>query len=42
MPICDTKIVHPTTRVELPQGQIGVLLVRGPQVMKLYVNDPGE
>ncbi|KAK1923795.1 hypothetical protein DB88DRAFT_492483 [Papiliotrema laurentii] len=40
VPICDTKIVHPTTRVELPQGQIGVLLVRGPQVMKLYVNDP--
>nr|XP_019043272.1 long-chain fatty acid CoA ligase [Kwoniella bestiolae CBS 10118]OCF22202.1 long-chain fatty acid CoA ligase [Kwoniella bestiolae CBS 10118] len=39
VPICDLKIVDPTTRQRLPTGQVGLLLVNGPQVMKCYLGD---
>lgn len=42
MPVCDIRIVDPTTRRPVPTGQTGLLLVRGPQVMKCYYGDPGE
>ncbi|KAL7424941.1 hypothetical protein Q5752_000628 [Cryptotrichosporon argae] len=39
VPICDVRIVDPTTRQVVPAGQAGLLLVRGPQVMKAYYGD---
>jgi long-chain acyl-CoA synthetase len=41
-PNTDAKIVHPTTRKELPQGEIGELAIQGPQVMKGYWQRPEE
>jgi acyl-CoA synthetase (AMP-forming)/AMP-acid ligase II len=43
-PVADTfeKIVSLDTGEELPPGEIGELVVRGPQVMKGYWNRPGE
>ena len=35
----DIKVVDPETGRELPKGEKGELLVRGPQVMKGYYND---
>lgn len=40
IPIAQIKIVHPETRAEVPQGQTGILLARGPNIMKGYVNNP--
>lgn len=42
IPIIDTdaKIVDPETLEELPQGEIGELLLKGPQIMKGYWKRP--
>ena len=44
IPFPDTlaKIVHPETGEEMPVGDIGELVVKGPQVMKGYWNRPEE
>jgi len=44
VPIIDTdaKIVNPDTLEELPIGEIGELLLKGPQVMKGYWKNPEE
>ncbi|WWC73466.1 uncharacterized protein I206_107436 [Kwoniella pini CBS 10737] len=39
VPICDLKIVDPETRKPLQTGQVGLLYVNGPQVMKCYLGD---
>lgn len=36
LPNTDAKIVHLTTDESLPAGQVGELVIRGPQVMKSY------
>ncbi len=39
LPVSDIRIVHPETREELPTGQVGLMLGRGPQIMKCYYGD---
>ncbi|MFL6054430.1 MAG: class I adenylate-forming enzyme family protein, partial [Actinoallomurus sp.] len=39
VPVCDVKVVDPSG-AELPPGEIGELLVSGPNVIKGYWNDP--
>lgn len=41
-PDTDAKIIDPATGDELPQGEVGELAVKGPQVMKGYWNRPEE
>lgn len=40
LPGISVRIVSPETLVPLPQGETGLLLVRGPNVMKEYLNRP--
>ncbi|WOO84097.1 Putative acyl-CoA synthetase YngI [Vanrija pseudolonga] len=40
IPICDVKVVDQETKKELPRGTFGLLLVRGGNVMKEYLNNP--
>lgn len=42
LPDTDAKIVDPTSGRELPVGEIGELVVQGPQVMAGYWNRPQE
>lgn len=42
VPVSDVRIVDPETRADLPTGRTGLLLVRGPQVMKCYYSNAGE
>jgi acyl-CoA synthetase (AMP-forming)/AMP-acid ligase II len=42
VPNTEVKIVDVTTGAELPQGEEGELLIRGPQIMKGYLNQPGD
>jgi long-chain acyl-CoA synthetase len=42
LPSTEARIVDAATGADLPAGQIGELLVRGPQVMQGYWNRPAE
>ncbi|HMP41084.1 MAG TPA: long-chain fatty acid--CoA ligase [Roseiflexaceae bacterium] len=42
LPSTEARVVDPASGVELPIGQIGELLVRGPQVMQGYWGRPDE
>jgi long-chain acyl-CoA synthetase len=42
LPATEAKIVDLTTGAELPRGQLGELLIRGPQLMQGYWNRPSE
>lgn len=40
VPICSLRIVDPETKREVPVGQMGVIHLRGANIMKEYVRDP--
>lgn len=39
IPIGEVKVVDPETRLEVPRGQMGLILARGSNIMKCYFND---
>lgn len=41
-PDTEARIVHPDSGEDVPQGEIGELIIRGPQVMKGYWQQPDE
>ena len=42
VPNTEVKMIDVVTGAMMPQGQEGELLIRGPQIMKGYLNQPGE
>ncbi len=42
VPNTEVKIVDIVTGEEVPEGKDGELLIRGPQIMRGYLNQPGE
>src|SRR5690606_37358276 len=42
LPGTEVRIVDPATDEELPAGTVGEIVVRGPQVMQGYWNDPEQ
>ncbi len=38
----EVRIIHPETERELPDGERGLLVVRGPNVTRGYLNDPEQ
>lgn len=42
VPNTEVKIIDVVTGAEVAQGKEGELLIRGPQIMKGYLNQPGE
>jgi len=40
LPQTETRIVDPSTRADVPTGQQGLVLIRGPQVMQGYYKNP--
>lgn len=41
IPSTDLEIRDPQTRVALPHGEVGLVVIRGPQLMSGYWNNPG-
>lgn len=40
VPICEVKVVHPETKETLGPNKVGLIMLKGPNVMKEYVNNP--
>lgn len=40
VPVCEVKIVHPETNAELPTGEVGLIFMRGQNIMSHYVDEP--
>ncbi|BEI94560.1 uncharacterized protein CcaverHIS019_0701320 [Cutaneotrichosporon cavernicola] len=40
LPVTEIKVVDPKTKKDLPAGEVGLLLARGQNIMKEYVDNP--
>ena len=40
MPTADVRVVHPTSGADLPDGEVGELWFRGPNIVRGYWDDP--